>query len=122
MPAFFADECISTKIVRDLRERGFDVIEAKDVCQGDSDSIALYLSKAEGRIMITDDWGIGELAVRERHPALGVIIFGLYALPMPARETYAVEKIIENADKFEGHIAIIEPGRVRFRPLTTKIA
>jgi predicted nuclease of predicted toxin-antitoxin system len=74
MPTFFADECISTRIVEGLRERGFDVIEAKDVCRGDSDKVALSLSAAAGRIMITDDWGFGELAIRQRQPAIGVII------------------------------------------------
>ncbi len=57
MPAFFADECISTKIVMGLRQRGFDVAEAKDVCKGDTDKIALSLSATAGRIMITGDWG-----------------------------------------------------------------
>ncbi len=45
MPAFFADECISTKIVMGLRQRGFDVAEAKDVCKGDTDKVALSLSR-----------------------------------------------------------------------------
>ena len=65
----------STRIVEGLRERGFDVIEAKDVCRGDPDKAALSLSAAAGRIMITDDWGFGELAIRLRQPAIGVIIY-----------------------------------------------
>jgi predicted nuclease of predicted toxin-antitoxin system len=117
MPAFFADECISTKIVTGLRERGFDVAEAKDVCKGDPDKIALSLSATAGRIMITDDWGFGELAVRLRQPTIGVIILGLYALPVRKREEVAVERITALADTFTGCITIIEPGRERRRPL-----
>jgi predicted nuclease of predicted toxin-antitoxin system len=117
MPAFFADECISTKIVAGLRKRGFDVVEAKDVCMGDSDKVALSLSATAGRIMITDDWGFGELAVRLRQPAIGVIILGLYALPVRKREDFAVERIAALADTFTGCITIIEPGRERRRPL-----
>jgi len=117
MPAFFADECISTKIVRGLRELGFDVAEAKDVCRGDPDEIALSLSAAAGRIMITDDWGFGELSVRLQQPAAGVIILGLYALPARKREDYAVERISALASTFTGYITIVEPGRERRRPL-----
>lgn len=117
MSTFFADECISTRIVEGLRERGFDVIEAKDVCRGDPDKVALSLSAAAGRIMITDDWGFGELAIRLRQPAIGVIILGLYALPVRKREDFAVERIAVLADTFSGHITIIEPGRERRRPL-----
>jgi predicted nuclease of predicted toxin-antitoxin system len=117
MSTFFADECISTRIVEGLRERGFDVIEAKDVCRGDPDKVALSLSAAAVRIMITDDWGFGELAIRLRQPAIGVIILGLYALPVRKREDFAVERIAVLADTFSGHITIIEPGRERRRPL-----
>lgn len=117
MPAFFADECISTRIVKGLRERGFDVIEAKDVCQGDPDQVALSVSAAAGRGMITDDWGFGELAIRLRQPAIGVIILSLYALPVRKREDFAAERIAALADAFSGYITIIEPGRERRRPL-----
>ncbi len=117
MPAFFADECISTRIVKGLRERGFDVAEAKDDCRGDTDEIALALSAKAGRIVITDDWGFGELSVRLQQPAAGVIILGLYALSARRREVYAVERIPALAETFAGYIAIIEPGRERRRPL-----
>ncbi len=67
--------------------------------------------------MITDDWGFGELAVRLRQPTIGVIILGLYALPIRKREEVAVERIAALADSFAGCITIIEPGRERRRPL-----
>jgi predicted nuclease of predicted toxin-antitoxin system len=117
MHGFFADECISTRIVTGLRERGFDVVEAKDICRGDPDEAALSLSAASGRIMITDDWGFGELAVRLRQPAIGVIILGLYELPFRKREEVAIERISALAETFAGYITIIEPGRERRRPL-----
>ncbi len=35
MPKFFADECVAALIVEGLRDRGFDVADAKKICQGD---------------------------------------------------------------------------------------
>ncbi len=119
MPAFFADECISTKIVEGLRERGFDVAEGKNVCRGEPDGSVLRLSAAAGRIVITDDWDFGELAVRLREPATGVIILGLYHFPAGKRVAYAVERISSLAESCTGCITIIEPGRERRRPLLT---
>ncbi len=117
MPIFFADECVAALIVEGLRSRGFDVVDAKEVCQGDSDDRALALAAAAGRVLITDDRGFGELAVRHRQPAAGVIILMLYALPPGTRENYAVEQIASIAGECEDRLAIVEPGRVRTRPL-----
>jgi predicted nuclease of predicted toxin-antitoxin system len=118
MPNFFADECVARLIVEGLVKRGYDIVDAKLVCQGDDDERVLALAAAAGRIVITDDWGFGELTVRHGRPAAGVIILSLYALSAGARETYAIEKIVEIADKTSGHLTIIEPGRIRTRPLS----
>lgn len=117
MPSFFADECVASMIVAGLIERGYDVIDAKFVCRGDNDECVLSLSVAAGRIVITDDWGFGEMTVRHGQPAAGVIILSLFALSAGARETYAIERISEIADRALGHLSIIEPGRIRVRPL-----
>lgn len=118
MPGFFADECVARQIVEGLAQRGFDIVDAKIVCRGDDDERVLALAAAAGRVVITDDWGFGEMTVRHGKPATGVIILSLYALTAGARETYAIERIAEIADKAAGHLSIIEPGRIRTRPLT----
>jgi hypothetical protein len=41
MPTFFADECVAQAIVDGLRRRGLDVVDAKEVCRGDSDERVL---------------------------------------------------------------------------------
>ena len=117
MPNFFADECVARLIVEGLLRHGFDIIDAKDVCKGDTDERVLSLAAAAGRIVITDDWGFGEMTVRHGQPAAGVIILSLYALSAGARESTAIERIVEIADQTLGHLTIIEPGRIRRRPL-----
>lgn len=117
MTPFFADECVARLIVDGLRDAGYDVVSASQECPGDSDDRALALAAAGGRVVITDDRGFGELAIRYRQPALGVIILSLYQFPALVREAYAVQRIIELAPQCEGQLAIIEPGRVRLRPL-----
>jgi len=118
MPTFFADECVARAIVEGLIQRGLDVVDAKDVCRGDSDERVLALAEAAGRVVITHDWGFGEMTIRHGQAAAGVIILSLYALSGAARERYAVEKVAAIADQCSGCLTIIEPWRVRRRPLT----
>lgn len=118
MASFFADECVAALIVEGLRDRGFDIVDAKDVCRGEPDEQALALAAASGRIFITDDQGFGELVVRNRQPAVGIIILSLHALSAGVREPYAIERIAELSGQIEGKLAIVEPARVRLRPLS----
>lgn len=120
MALLFADECIAAEIVQGLRHDGLDVVYAKEVCPGEADREVLRLATEAGRILVTDDLGFGELAVRQRQPAAGVIILSLYALPTGVRERYAVQRIRELGDGLHGHLAMIEPGRVRLRPLPVR--
>jgi len=117
MPSFFADECVARSIVTGLVALGLDIVDAKDVCRGDSDMRVLALAAAGGRVVITNDWGFGEMTVRHGQPAVGVIILSLYALAAGVREAHAVEKIAEVANQTPGYLTIIEPGRIRTRPL-----
>lgn len=117
MAIYFADECVARLIVESLRARQFDVSSATELCQGDSDDRALALATAAGRVVITDDRGFGELAVRHRQPAAGVIILSLYQLPAGAREVFAVDRILAIDAQVVGQLSIIEPGRTRMRPL-----
>jgi predicted nuclease of predicted toxin-antitoxin system len=117
VPAYFADECVARLIVDGLRARQLDVAWAIDICQGDSDDRALALATAAGRIVITDDRDFGELAIRNRQPAAGVIILSLYQLPAGVRESLAVDRIVEIGGRALGRLAVVEPGRTRLRPL-----
>ena len=67
MPLFFADECVAALIVKGLRSRGFDVVDAKEICQGDTDERAVALAAAARRVL--------------DRPAAGVIILVLYSIP-----------------------------------------
>jgi predicted nuclease of predicted toxin-antitoxin system len=121
MLRFFVDECVASSI-DGLRAHGFDVLNAKDVCPGDTDDRALSLAATAGRVVITDDRGFGGLAVRHEQPATGVIVLALYELREGIRETYAVEQIAHVAERAEGKLVIIEPGRIRSRPLPGRSA
>lgn len=97
--------------------RGFDVLNAKDLCRGETDERALAIAGESRRLLITEDRGFGELAVRHQQPARGIIVLLLDALPAGERERYAVDRIVEVIERAENNLVIIEPGRVRIRPI-----
>ena len=117
MQAFFADELVARLIVEGLTELGFDVLDAKMICKGDTDERGLALAAAAGRIVITEDWGFGEMTIRHGQSAAGVIILSLFALSAGRRESHAIEKIALIARVAANNLTIIEPGRIRTRPL-----
>ena len=47
---------------------------AREACLGESDGRALALASAAGRIVVTEDWGFGEMVMRRGEPAIGVVI------------------------------------------------
>jgi predicted nuclease of predicted toxin-antitoxin system len=114
---YFADECVAAEVVLELRSAGLDIVHAKEVCPGASDQEVLRLAAEAGRVLVTDDVGFGELAVRYRQPAAGIILLSISELPTGVRERYAAQKILELHDGALGHLAVIEPGRLRRRPL-----
>ena len=111
MAIYFADECVAAEVVQHMRRSGADVIYAKEICPGAPDPDVLRQATKDGRILITDDHGFGELAVRQTQPAAGIIILALYQLPTGERERRAAARILALADACYGDLVIIEPGQ-----------
>jgi predicted nuclease of predicted toxin-antitoxin system len=63
---FTADENLERSITEGLRDMGHDVLEASIEDPGASDPVVLERSRAEGRILITNDKDFAELAFLQR--------------------------------------------------------
>jgi predicted nuclease of predicted toxin-antitoxin system len=113
------DECIPRQLVEALRINGHDVIWAQDVCAGDDDTLVLARAVAEDRILLTEDRDFGELTVRFKLPAIGVIIVSVseFALGLDAIAEHVVRVVRELDESCVGTLTVIEPGRARQRPL-----
>lgn len=113
---FLADENVS-RLVERLRAAGFDVTVVGATQSGDSDNDVLQTAESEGRILITEDRDFGELVVRQRLGVQGVILLELDRLSNAAEAALVVEIVSAQADKLTGNLFVIEPARVRVRPL-----
>jgi len=72
------NENVSDTVVRTLRERGHDVLSAKESMRSQPDEKLLARAQVEGRVLVTHDKDFGELAFGSRLPGeCGVILLRL---------------------------------------------
>jgi hypothetical protein len=116
---FLANENIPGIAVTALASSGHDVIWVRTAAPGMADADVLAWAARESRILVTFDKDFGELARIAALPqSSGVILF---RMPMPrANEAGArLAALIASRDDWAGHFSVVEPGRVRMRPLAS---
>jgi len=114
---FLADENVSRLVIERLRAGGFDVISIGETRSGTPDKDVLEAADAEGCILITEDHDFGELVIRQRLGVRGMILLELDRLSNATEADVVAEVVSTHADKLLGNLVVIEPGRVRVRPL-----
>jgi predicted nuclease of predicted toxin-antitoxin system len=114
---FLANENFPGDAVRALVAGGHDVVWVRTAAPGIKDEAVLAWAMREARVLLTFDQDFGELAWRSGLPAsCGVVLF---RLPMPGPAdvgTMIASRLGERSD-WAGHFSVIQPGRVRMRPL-----
>ena len=114
---FLADENVARLIIERLRAAGFDVMSVGETNAGATDRVVLDAACSEGRILITEDRDFGELVVRQRLRVGGVILLELDRLSNAAEADLVAAIVSTHLDKLFGNLLVIEPARVRVRPL-----
>jgi hypothetical protein len=114
---FLADENFPRAAVVAFEAAGHDIAWVRTVMPGAGDADVLEAAAREGRVLLTFDKDFGELAARSVLPAgCGVVLF---RTPAPRSEPMARRLVIRIAarDDWAGFFSVVEPGRVRMRPL-----
>jgi predicted nuclease of predicted toxin-antitoxin system len=114
---FLLDENVSRLVAERLRAGGFDVVSISEAKPGAQDSDVIERAEREGRILITEDRDFGELVVRQRLRIQGIILLELDRLTNSAEAELVAETIAVHETKLSGNLVVIEPARVRVRPL-----
>ncbi len=82
---FVADENVPRPVLDRLRMSGYDVMSIQETVPGISDPEVLKVARSQSRILITADQDFGELTVRHRLGASGIVIIQLGRLSNAAR-------------------------------------
>ena len=115
---FLADENVSCFVVDRLRASGFDVTWIGETRPGISDKDVLKAADADDCILITEDRDFGELVIRQRLEVRGMILLELDRLSNAMEADVVAEVVSTHVDKLLGNLVVIEPGRIRVRPLS----
>jgi predicted nuclease of predicted toxin-antitoxin system len=70
---FLADECCDAFLVDGLRGDGHDVLYVKESAPGTDDHTVLQMAADQERVLLTEDKDFGELVVRLKLPAYGIV-------------------------------------------------
>lgn len=112
---FLADENFPGEAVAHLKAAGHDVVWVRAAAPGIADAEVVSWAAREGRVVLTFDKDFGELAWRIGLPhSCGIVLF---RLPVPRDGGAALARRVIERDDWAGHFSVIEPGRVRLRPL-----
>jgi hypothetical protein len=114
---FLANENIPGSAVNELQAAGHDIVWVRTTAPGSRDEDILAWAVREERVLLTFDKDFGELASRAGlPPSCGIVLF---RVPMPSAALVGASlaaRVGERTD-WAGHFSVIEPGRVRMRPL-----
>ena len=114
---FLANENFPGAAVGVLAKAGHDIVWVRAAAPGTSDPDILAWAVREGRILLTFDKDFGELARTSALPtACGVVLFRI-PMPRPGDVGRRLAELVISRDDWAGHFSVVEPGRVRMRPL-----
>jgi predicted nuclease of predicted toxin-antitoxin system len=114
---FLADENVSRLVIERLRAAGFEVMSISETRAGAPDRDVLEAADAEDCILITEDHDFGELVIRQRLDVRGMILLELDRLSNATEADLVTAYIAAHQDRLTGNLIVIEPGRIRIRPL-----
>ena len=84
---------------------------------GASDKDVLDEADSGDRVLVTEDRDFGVLVVRQRLKVRGIILLELDRLPSAAEAELVAEIVRIHVSKLTANLLVVEPARVRVRPL-----
>lgn len=119
-PALLLDANLPRSCGRALRALGFDVREVRDSLPvGASDESVAGVARQQGRLLVTRDFDFAD--IRNYPPAdyRGILVIQLPDDARADQVTRLVQAFLADEARLPllaGRLAIVQPGRVRYRP------
>jgi predicted nuclease of predicted toxin-antitoxin system len=114
---FLADENISRHVIDRLRADGFEVISIAETMPGAADNDIVKVA-GEDSILLTEDTDFGELVVRQQLRVGGIMLLELDRLTNTAEAKRTSDVVSAYGEKLAGNLTVVEPARIRVRPLS----
>jgi predicted nuclease of predicted toxin-antitoxin system len=115
---FLANENFPGAAVEVLQAAGHDIVWVRTTAPGLSDPDVLAWAARDDRILLTFDKDFGELARASALPTTCGVVLLRVLMPPPNHVGRQLADLIAARADWTGHFSVVEPGRVRMRPLT----
>ncbi len=112
MTKLLADENVPLKAVEILREKSVDAVSVTELSPGLKDREVLDLAGREGRIIVTFDKDFGELVVRERAKAKGLILLR-FVPRSPQQVAEKIWQVLRSGIPLENNLIVVREHTVR---------
>jgi len=113
-----ADENMRPRVVRALREAGYDVMAVKEVAPSSPDSQVLRLADTGQRVLLTFDKDFGELVFLWGLRSAGIILVRLPEMPVSQRIARLLDVLPGLASQAPGHFVVVTEDDIRIRSLS----
>jgi len=117
---FLADENVERAVVEALRNGGHDVLDIGAVRPGLDDEGVVRLAFRQRRIIITNDKDFGELLFLRGRRVPGLLLLRLPGRDGTAKASAVIAAVAGGSTLLSGRLVVVEPGRVRSRPLRAR--
>lgn len=118
MLKFLIDEDMPRSIAEILKDRGYDALDVRDHdLRGKSDEEVFAFAQNEKAVLLTGDWGFGNLLHFPVGSHSGIVIAHFPNEVSTLELNQQIVTALENLDEidFKGNLIIIEPGKIRIR-------
>jgi predicted nuclease of predicted toxin-antitoxin system len=112
-----ADECCDDLLVTGLRGDGHDVLYIRECAPGADDQTVLQMAAAVQRILLTEDKDFGELVVRLKLPAYGIVLLRINPADTALKLARLRDLLLHHAHRLAGTFVVLDETKSRFRPL-----
>ncbi|MEZ4775677.1 MAG: DUF5615 family PIN-like protein [Bacteroidia bacterium] len=114
---FLADENTDGIMVALLRQKGFTVLDIKELSPGIDDIEVLKMANQENAILITEDKDFGELVYRLKMVNHGVMLIRLSGWESSQKGKYVAEVIDRHKEQFWDSFSVISTDKIRIRKM-----
>jgi predicted nuclease of predicted toxin-antitoxin system len=114
---FLADECCPAPVVYAMRAAGHDVVYGLEWGPGLSDLDIVHAAQDEDRIVVTEDYDFGEIAIRRRMSIPGLVILSFVSRPAATRIDRTLATIALLSEDLRSQVTLIYATGHRRRPL-----
>ena len=115
MKKFLADESVDFRIVKSLRNDGFEIEAIVELKPSIDDDEVLKIAMELEAILLTEDKDFGELTFRLQKPNRGIILIRMSGEPIESKIKKIKEIFKTYLNEFSGKFTVITSTKVRIR-------